>query len=147
MNPSDPERPENPERASLYVAPGPEADYLIRTALQRLTSVEDELRLVQAFLEHGAGIAAYLLLKDTRAGDPEIAQRFQDGYAGAWVSVDALVFELIEALGWVKELDEFATREGIPEGAIEWNPEAFYDRVRDMYDLVELDHRVHAFHR
>jgi hypothetical protein len=149
MNPEHPEREpsKKPERRAFHTPPGAEAEHTVRRVLERLTSIDDELRIVDAFLTHGAGFAAYLHLNDTRPDDPNIAEKYEAVYADAWDSLDDLATDTIEALGWREGLTEFMTTAGIPENYLTWNLTEAHGHLHDMYDFVELDRLTHAFHK
>jgi len=142
-----PEHRIGPERRPFYTPPGPQAEHIVRTVLERLSRVEDEFRIVEAFVTHGAGFAAFLRLKDTAPDDPTLMWRYEECYADAWESLDDLVTDTIEALGWREALADFRKAEGIPDTHLVWNHAALYGHLHEMYDFVELDGLIHAFHR
>jgi hypothetical protein len=144
-NESEPRR--QPERRPPYTTPGTEARGLIDQTLARLSSIDDELRVLQGFADHGAGFAAWLRLARTAAEEPTLIHRYEQCYADAWDDLDDLVTDTIEALGWREDLTELRTRNGIPEDYLQWNQSAFHARLQEMYDFVELDGLTHAFHR
>lgn len=143
----NPEEQPRPERRAFYTPPGPQAEHTIFGVLERLPHAEDELRIIGAFLEHGAGFAAYLRLKDTRIDDSDIATKYWACYADAWDTLDDLATDTIEALGWREALAEFMSTAGIPDDYLTWNLSHVHGHLHDMYDFVELDGITHAFHR
>lgn len=150
MNAEQPDknrRGRDPERRASFTQPGPEAKRVIDSVLSRLTHPEDELRVLEGVLTHGAGFAAWLMLDDTAPQEPTLIHRYEQCYADAWETVDDLITDTVEALGWREELSELRKRHGIPEEYLSWNRTALLVRLREMYSLVELDGVTHAFHR
>jgi hypothetical protein len=139
MSPEQQLDPSRPERRAFYTLPGPQAERVVKSVLERLTRLEDELRVVEGFLSHGAGFAAFLRLKDTAPDDPTLIWRYEQCYADAWDSLDDLAMDTIEALGWREDLAELKQRSGIDDDYLTWNYAALYGRLHEMYDFIELD--------
>ncbi|MBZ4488114.1 hypothetical protein LQ938_11425 [Microbacterium sp. cx-55] len=147
MKPENPHHEDPPERRAFFTPPGAEAQRTIDTILGRLSNPEDELRVIEGVLTHGAGFAAFLRLTDTAPEDPTLIRRYEQCYADAWNSIDDLVIDTIEALGWQAELATFKQQNGVPDDYLTWNHTAFHDRLNDMYSFVKLDGVTHAFYR
>ena len=67
-----------------------------------------------AYHTHGTPFAAYLLLDDTNLDDPAIAETFTDVYATSWDTIDQLLDNELDALGWSEALAQFCATQGIP---------------------------------
>ncbi len=143
MNPEEHDTPERPVPPSA----GPQAERVVANILAELNDVDTEQRIIEGFLTHGAGFAAFLRLQDTAPHEPILIHRYEQCYAGAWKRLDDLANDTLEALGWAEELSALKTREGIPDDYLTWNHAAIYGRLHDMYSFVELDGLTHAFHR
>lgn len=147
MSPEHDNSAQPPERRALYTPPGPEARRVVDRTLARLSHFEDELRVLEGVRDYGAGFAAWLLLRDTAPEEPTLIHRYEQSYADAWESLDDLITDTIEALGWREELTALKVRNAIPDDYLTWNHDAFHARLHDIYDFIELDGLTHAFHK
>lgn len=143
----NPEEIHEPGPDPNYVRPGPDARRTVETALKRAHDPDVELRIVEGFLERGAGFAAFLALPDTAAEDPTVIQQFERSYAQAWEDVDHLIEDSLDALGWSREVTELKKAQGIPDNYLIWNRDALIAHLHDVYSLVQLDGWTHAFHK
>lgn len=140
------EHSSNPEPRDETPSSSPEADEVIRITLQRLDSLEAELEVIDSYLRHGPALAAYLLAEDYALSVGDLEPRFTNAYGGTWESIDHLLRETLDALGWSDKLQELTAQEGIPDNYLVWNRGPLLEHLNQMYQLVHLDEKLHAFH-
>lgn len=83
----------------------------------------------------------------TAPEDPTCLWRFEQHYAGQWESIDDLIVDTVEALGWREDLDDLRTRNHIPSEYLMWDRDALIGRIHTTHSLIELDGLTHAFTR
>lgn len=144
MNPEEIHKPgPNPS----FLPPGPAARQTVESALKRVHDPDVELRIIQGFLDSGAGFAALLPLPDTAAEDPTIIQQHERSYAQAWENIDHLIEDSLDALGWSREVTGLKKTQGIPDNYLLWIRDALIAHLHVVYSLVQLDGWTHAFHK
>ncbi|MFT3945152.1 MAG: hypothetical protein QM705_15200 [Ancrocorticia sp.] len=104
-------------------------------------------RITEAYAVHGTPFAAYLLLEDTNPEDPAIAETFTDVYATTWDTIDQLLDNELDALGWNDALNEFRAGQGIQPELLTWNRPLFTAYINEVYSIIELYGQHHVFYR
>ena len=104
-------------------------------------------RLRDAYHTHGTPFAAYLLLDDTNLEDPTINETFTDVYTTTWDTIDQLIDNELDALGWSDALTELCTTHGIEPEFLTWNRPLLTSYLTEVYSIIELDGKYHVFHR
>lgn len=141
------ERPRrnNATPAPGRLEPGPQSRTLVNHILETLPALEDELEVVVGFERFGSPFAAYLILPDTIPADLELITKFEVTYADSWKTIDELIADELEGLGWAKALDEFRNEHNISADVLHWNRQAVLASIREIYTIITLDGWNHAF--
>lgn len=143
----DESAPRGFEHLPIHQQPGPESEHVIRWTQARLASLDDELRVTEGYLLGGSAFAAFLRLQDIAAEDPMLIHRFQDVYASSRQTMDQLIDDELDALGWTDALAQFRRESGIDQLNLDWNRPALETQLHDVYSIVELDGWLHVFYR
>lgn len=126
---------------------GPEAAAVVDAALATLDNPDHALRVLALAKHAGAGFAAYLLLSDTDATDPDLDEKFSTAYVDAWEQFSQFRTDVLDGLGWLDAVKDVMTTQGIPEDHLIWNHGAIDIQIFDTYDLVRLDGWWHVFNK
>lgn len=150
--PTEPEEPKESAQGATArpvaeIGIGPEGARIIQTVINRQPPGEHQQRILDAYLRHGAPFAVFLLLQDVDPQSPAIADRFEEDYVSSWQRMDELVQDTLEGLGWAQALGEFHLTQGIDPEYLTWDYEQLEVRIRDAYDVVELDGWLHVFYK
>jgi hypothetical protein len=98
-----------------------------------------------AYAKHGNAFAAYLMLEDTNPEDPNIIESFLTTYSASYPDMRACADSFIEGLGWLSALEEFEREQMDLAGFLIWNYPLMEERIKDIYEAVELGGQVHLF--
>ena len=140
-NPEIPKSPSEPERWST-------GDDLVDYCLTIAGSRRQSTIIRRLYEEHHAAFAAYLSLDDVTPIAESLGDDFESVYVGTYLEERAIVEEQLEALAWREAVDTVVRQEGIPEGVLTWDHDAFYEYMRrNVYDIVDLDGFLHVFSR
>lgn len=90
---------------------------------------------------------AFLSLPDVSAGTDDIMESFHEALAGTFATEEDALRALSPLEEWEADLAGWCIDNGIEPEALEWNHEPLMARLRDLYDLVEREGRIHAFVR
>lgn len=92
-------------------------------------------------------LRAFLSLPDVSAGTDDIMESFHEAFAGTYGTEEDALRALSPLEEWEVDLSNWCVDNGIEPEAIRWNHEPLMTRLRDLYDLVERERRIHAFIR
>lgn len=108
---------------------------------------EDELieLLTTLQLPEDPALQAFLALPDVSAGTENIMESFHEAFAGTYVSEEAALRALSPLEDWEASLADWCIDNGVDYEALEWNHEPLMNRLRDIYDVVEMKEVFHAF--
>jgi hypothetical protein len=115
------------------------------------TKTGDEVQELTASLatlveKHGDSLRAFLQLPDVDASSPNLMESFEQTYCGTYLDIEDIVLNLTEISDWETELQHWAMERGIA-GAVYIDQAAIEEQTREVYDIVELEGRCHAFCR
>lgn len=137
-NPENPtHKNELPQRSS--------ADYFIDYCISTAPTRRLARTLRELYGQHGAAFAAYLSLEDVNTASATLINDYENAYVGTYLDEETFVESELAPLGWFDAIDETIQQQGIPEGVVTWNHDVFLDRMRDVYDIVDLDGYLHVF--
>lgn len=105
-----------------------------------LTELLRDLRLPE-----DPALQAFLALPDVSAGTPDIMESFHEAFAGTYENEEAALRALSPLEDWETSLADWCIDHGVDFDALDWNYAPLMDRLRDLYDLVEQEGRIHAF--
>lgn len=143
MTTKRPRRSEDPTPDRL--APGTQSQTLINHVLETLPTLEKELVVLTGFQRFGSPFAAFLLLPGIHAVDPDLVARFEVTYADSWKTIDQLISDELDGLGWSRALRELRKTHDIPDEVLDWNRDALLASIREIYTIIDLDGWHHAF--
>lgn len=92
-------------------------------------------------------LQAYLTLPDVNAMRDNVMEGFHENFAGTYLDYEAALRALSPLSEWESSLAEWCLDHGIEFDALKWNFEPLIARLAEVYDLIELKGRVHAFIR
>lgn len=109
----------------------------------------DENALVQLLttlqLDQDEALQAFLTLPDVSVGVDDIMESFHEAFAGTYQSEESALRALSPLEDWENSLADWCIDHGVDFDALDWNFAPLMDRLRDLYDLVEQEGRIHAF--
>lgn len=70
---------------------------------------------------------------------------FHEAFAGTYENEEAALRALSPLEDWETSLADWCIDQGVEPEALDWNYEPLIGRLRDLYDLVEREGRIHAF--
>lgn len=108
--------------------------------IDRLTETLAELRLPE-----DPALQAFLSLPDVNAGTADIVASFQEAYAGSFATEEDALRALSPLKEWEEQLADWCIDNGVDAEALDWNFAPLLERLRTVYDLVELEGTHHAF--
>lgn len=146
-NPMDQEpQPSQAEAVAASIEIGAESARVIQHVLSQASNIESRKRVLASYLEAGPAFAAYLLLEESAADGPDLAAQFAEAYVSSWETLDQLADTTLEGLGWSQALSEFCVTQGIDQRYLDWNRQELLTRIKETYDVIELDGFYHAFY-
>ena len=96
-------------------------------------------------LHQDPALQAFLALPDVSAGTPDLMESFHEAFAGTYENEEAALRALSPLEDWETSLADWCIDHGVDFDALDWNFAPLMDRLRDLYDLVEQEGRIHAF--
>lgn len=108
-------------------------------------SPEAGIRLAALYNEHGLPAIAFARLPDTNIDDPDIRQNFADAYVRSFPDRDTFMNSELHDLDWKPEVNKLIRKLGIPDGVLEWNEQAIWGALDEMYDIVDYGGQTHVF--
>lgn len=108
---------------------------------------EDELieLLTTLQLPEDPALQAFLSLPDVSAGTDNIMESFHEAFAGTYETEEEALRALSPLEEWETSLADWCINQGIDFEVLKWNYTPLMLRLRDIYDLVEQNGRIHAF--
>lgn len=101
--------------------------------------------LVDLQLDRDEALQAFLSLPDVSVGTPDIMESFHEAFAGTYPSEEAALRALSPLEDWEKSLADWCIDNGLDFDTLEWNYAPLMERLRGIYDVVELKGALHAF--
>jgi len=94
-------------------------------------------------------LQAFLSLPDVSAGTSDIMESFHQAYRGSYTDDEEALLELSPLNDWNNDLHDWCVGEGIEPEALEWNWNygVLMERLRDVYEVVELGGRIYVFEK
>ena len=96
-------------------------------------------------LHQDPALQAFLALPDVSAETPDLMESFHEAFAGTYENEEAALRALSPLEDWETSLADWCIDHGVDFDALDWNFAPLMDRLRDLYDLVEQEGRIHAF--
>jgi hypothetical protein len=124
-------------------------DFTVHVPASHGQAAIDDLRetLEELHLHQDEALQAFLSLPDVSAMSGDIMESFHESYVATFESIEDAAHELLEVDELEKEVQEFAAERHLFIEAVTPDYEAFVERARDGYDLVEWKGRVYAFYQ
>ncbi|MGF2948232.1 hypothetical protein [Microbacterium alcoholitolerans] len=123
------------------------APYLLRIPASfdsaRLDSLTEQL--FQMGLTNSPKLEAFLRLPNVDASSPNLLKSMHETYGGTYANEEDALRALSPLEDWEDSLADWRIDHGIEEDALEWNFKPLIDRLRVIYDLVELEGKIYAF--
>jgi hypothetical protein len=98
-------------------------------------------------LSDDPALQAFLSLPDVSAGTGDIMESFHDAFAGTYPSEEAALRALSPLEDWELSLADWCIDQGLEHEALSWNYAPLMDRLREVYDIVEMKGVLHAFNK
>lgn len=134
-------QPQTPEHK---ITPAEIAQDLVE-AINAAVTIEAGVRIGLLYNDHGPAVIAYTRLPDTNLEDPDLARNFSEAYVATHPSRTAAIEAELTDQGWTAATEEHCNRHGIPPGLLEWNHDAVWGAMNEMYDLVDYAGRIYVF--
>lgn len=90
-------------------------------------------------------LRAFLSLPDVSAGTDNIMESFHEAFVGTYATEEEALRALSPLEEWETSLADWCIDQGIDFDTLEWNYAPLMARLRDIYDVVEAEGRIHAF--
>ncbi|WP_157583527.1 hypothetical protein [Plantibacter sp. H53] len=90
-------------------------------------------------------LLAYLTLPDVHAMQDDLMEGFHENFVGTYPDNEAALRALSPLTGWESSLADWCIHHGIEFDALNWNLDPLISRLAEVYDLIDLKGRVHAF--
>lgn len=109
-----------------------------------IQDLADRLKLLEVLSDDG--LRAFLTLKDVDANADNLMEAFAENYVGFFDTIDDALRGLTSLSEWQSDLEAFGRERGIGP-ALSIDLDVIENLTREIYDLVELGGRIHAFHK
>ena len=109
------------------------------------TSPEAGIRLAALYNEFGSAAIAYAQLPDVDPNHAELRRNFTNVYVRSWPDRQTFLDMELHDLDWKPEVERIVRRLGIPDGVLEWNEQAIWGALHEMYDIVDYGGQTHVF--
>ncbi len=96
-------------------------------------------------LDEDDALQAFVSLPDVDANTEMLMESFHENFVATFASIEDAVEGLCEIDEWEAEVNEFAAERGLFIDQYTVDYEALRDRLREIYDLIEWNGRVHVF--
>lgn len=93
----------------------------------------------------GSAFVAFSRLREPVFRSKEVLTAFENIYVTSLESLDALVDDHVDGMGWKAPLDELRNTHFIPDELLDWNRPAVLRVFREFMDVVEEGGQVHVF--
>jgi len=93
----------------------------------------------------GHAFIAFCRLDIEMLRTPDCLRTFEDSYITTFESMDALIDDHLEGMGWAQPLRELLDKYYIPEEMLRFDREAALRAFREFMDVVEEGGQVHVF--
>lgn len=95
----------------------------------------------------GDAFVAFTSLKVEGVKSPECLQVFESVYVTSVASIEALIDDHLEGMGWARPLLELREKYLIPEFMLDFDRAAVLEGFKEFMEVVEEGGRVHVFVR
>lgn len=117
--------------------------------LDRLVVTSDDPTILahweEGLARWGHAFVAYTTLGTAELHSTDVLVNFADVYVASFDSVEELLREQLDSLGWSDALIRLRREEGITEDVLDWDFDALLVRVREVYDVLEEGGVFHVF--
>ncbi len=120
----------------IFRVPGTASSADIATTVELLHELQ---------VDQDDALQAYLTLPDVNAMQNNLMESFHENFAGTYVDHETALRALSPLSEWESELVDWCIDHGIEFDALHWNLEPLTSRLAEIYDLIELKGRIHAF--
>lgn len=96
-------------------------------------------------LPEDKALQAFLALPGVSAGTKSIMESFHEAFAGTYPDEEAALRALSPLEDWENSLADWCIDHGVEHEALDWNLTPLFERLADVYNLVEQGGRLHAF--
>jgi hypothetical protein len=104
-----------------------------------------ERRLSELGVAADDSLQAFLSLPDVNAAADNLIETFHETFAGSYPDLEGALRALSPFEEWEMELSDWCLEHGIEGEAVQWNLTPLIERLRTIYDLVELKGTVYVF--
>jgi hypothetical protein len=132
---------QHPEARHRNEALSPEALH-VRTGDPRILALWES-----GLARWGDAFVAFTSLKVEGIKSPECLQVFESAYVTSVDSIEALIDDHLEGMGWARPLLELRDKYLIPDFMLDFNRAAVLEGFKEFMEVVEEGGRVHVFVR
>lgn len=97
--------------------------------------------------KHGAGFLVYQEKYYFQHGVGDIEEDFYETYVGFYDSLRDWMLDSYREFGWLDAVEEVIAKQGIPDGALEWDLDQFISAGNrfELFEVHEKGGQIHVF--